>query len=276
MNNNFIGFFIFLLLSFNGQANEVIDIPITQTLLSEYHAYQQEFKVKKEQAFLKRTVADLLIFQQALIAGGITAKLNYLIVPNLKREFLLLKHGEIVASPRIISEGSVSDDVKLSTAIIKKGNFKKLMYGLKSNQKLMSANNLDDLKELRAVLASGWKYDKEKLTQLGFKHIITTYNYPTIFKLIKHRDIDFTLLDLPSRENMLKYYQGIELAPVPNIIITLPNSRHFMISRNHADSEKVSQALTKGIRILHENGTIKKYYQQAKMYHPRFEQWQEF
>ncbi len=245
-------------------AKFLLEIPITQKLLSQYQGYQHQLANGVSQPFLNRHVADLLIFQEALRLGGLTAEYHFKIVPNLRREFALLKSGSLVTSPRLITNGMFADQFHQSAAIIKPGEFKKLIYGLSSNKALMSVTKIDELKKFSAVLVDGWVSDQNKLKKLGISNITTTYNYPSIFKLIKFRNIDFTLLDLPSSNDLSEGYEGIKLIPVPNIVITLDDSRHFIISKNHVDSELIRGALEKGIAILRKNGDIKKYYQQAK------------
>ena len=220
---------------------------------------------------LTPAVIQILIIKQALHYGGLTIDFEFVVAPNKKRAAALLTGGKVVISNFIGFLKSQPEAAHISSPVIESKALLKGIYGLATNTALMKVKSIDDLKLLKGVLVSSWLSDIATLKSHGLTQIELTPNYQTLFTRITYRDTDYTLLDFPYWKNsdnqpLVRHLNENKLYAVPNVAIAIEGSRHFFISKKHPDGERVYQALEKGLKIMKEQGTIKKYYQQINMF----------
>ena len=218
-------------------------------------------------------MVELIILQQALFFGDIDAEIDFDIMPSLGRDITEVKKGNFVMSSRIYEEDRFDRSVLKSNAIVLANEFHKAFYGLASNKALMNAKSLNDLQALSTVTVASWEGDVNILRDLNINKRHLSYNFNTIFNLIQYRDIDFVLLELPRRADLVQTWNGVTLVPVNNLLVKFPQSWHYMVSKKHPDGDMIYQALQKGLSAMREQGLIRKYLQQILFFHPKVKDW---
>lgn len=73
----------------------------------------------------------------------------------------------------------------------------------------------------------------------------------------RHR-VDFLLAPFQVSDDLSFTTRGFQFYPIPKVKIGLTGSRHFILSRQFPESEKLAQALNQGIAILRQKGTIER------------------
>jgi len=258
-------------LSVSVQAAETIQVTVSQWVADRYDtilAQQQTDLLDITDLSVDRATqqfVNLVIIKQALHKGGISVDFDFVVSPNSRRAFSLLRNNKAVLMPMLIFKNAIPNDLLSSSPLITSNNLLKGIYGLKSNKSLMAVTNLTQLQQHSAVTKADWKQDISILKQLNLKSVDTVNQYITIYKRIAFRNTDFTLLDFPFNKQNMQQSGEIKLYPVPNLAIELKGSKHFVFSKSHPDSKRLLQAFEKGLVIMKKDGLIQKYYQQAKI-----------
>jgi len=218
-----------------------------------------------------RGFIQLIIIKQALYKGGLDVDFEFIEAPNEQRSNVLISEGKTVISHHLLPQTSQPSNTFKSTVIMESRTLKKGIYGLSTNKTLMNVKSIEDLKPLKGVLMSSWPTDIKTLENAGITQLALVPKYQNIFTRIAHRGTDYTLLEHPyfhgkSYKNILiQHMKNIKLFPVPNIVIAMEDSRHFYVSKKHTDGKRIFTALEKGLKIMKDEGTIKKYFQQINV-----------
>lgn len=184
----------------------------------------------------------------------------------------MVKSGKVVMLANEIWQTDFDSSLYKSSVIFKSGDFLKVIFGRKDNERLMAVKNLHDLKGLSAITGHDWTIDITTLNNMGILQLHTVANYDLQLKMVKARRVDFGLLELSSLENSGKKLDE-DLGILPGILIGLKGTRHFMVSKLHPDGKRVFQGLEKGIKILQAQGVIKKAMDQAGVYNDQIAGW---
>lgn len=258
---------------------QTIPISVPKNLVERYYEILQRegkraeefehFNIKK----VTKGFVSLVIIKQALTAGGLDVDFELIMAPNSSRGAMLVQSGVAVMSQQTMFKELFTDDLWMSSVILGSGEHIKGIYGLASNKALMQVSTLEGLQKLSAVINTAWKHDIRTLEDIMLDSLHITPNYDAQFKLIKYREIDFTLLDFSHDIEKPQIYGGVELYPVPNVAIEIIGDRHFMVSKKHPDGAKVYQALEKGLKTLRSKGLIRQYYGEAKVIRSDLSDW---
>ncbi len=257
-----------------------IKIAVTQRLAD---FYQSALKKEQKQVinFTELNLIDttkgfvsLVILQQALHKGGLSANIEFVISPNANRSQLLVQSGDALLTQTTLKENHTLPETLKSSALIHSKDMVRGIYGLKSNHSLMKVKTLDELKKFTATTNSAWREDLASLQAIEPAKLDVVSSLKSVFTRIAYRNIDFTLLDLPKgRPEFQRHHGDIILVPVPGLFVNTRNMRHFIISEKHPDSQTAYQALEKGLKIMREQGLIKKYYRQVKQFPSDIPDW---
>jgi len=257
----------------------VLPVAVLAEALTRYQTILKEKGVSAEEItdlkspLANRQVADLVILQQALIAGGLRAHFAFIPVPNAVRGRESVRSGLAVLSGEDLFSMAFTDDVFMSPPVIPNGAFVKGVYGLPDNAALQAVRTLDDLKKLSAVSSSEWKADWKTLKEIAPARLISVAQHQSMFKVVQYRNIDFTLYEFPATSDLSQIVDGIRLVPVPGVKVVLRDSRHFMISRRNPDGERVYEALCRGLTVLQQQGVIERLFTDVGFYHPELKDW---
>lgn len=270
-----------LCLSFivSGATPITVKVAVHENLARFYHStlkQKQKQAVELNPSDMKNTrigFVSLVLFIQALDKAGLAAKFEFINSPNSKRSERLVQTGDALFTMTTLSKGETPKDTLQSSVLLGPEGLLKGIYGLKSNHALMKVKTLAELKKFNgmAKLTGG---DVNKILQeIGLNKLELSPTRKSILRHIAYKHADFVLLGITrATEHQIKI-AGITLVPVPGALIQQELSHHFLISKNHPDSERVYPALEKGLNIMRQQGLIKKYYRQQIFFLDDFPHW---
>ena len=91
--------------------------------------------------------------------------------------------------------------------------------------------------------------------------------------MVVGRRADITLAPFQSNPEMKVLVGNLELIPIQGIKISLPGSRHWVISKKHPESAAIEAALIRGMAVLETNKTIQRAYEESGFFHPDVKEW---
>jgi len=257
-----------------------VKVAVNESLTKNYWGFLE----KKQKPAIEFTSMDmvntnrgfisLVVLEQALHKAGLSVNIELVVSPNPKRSQRLLQSADALISFKHTATNSAPEGLLTSSVLIDSKDILRGIYGLKSNHLLMKAKTLDDLKKLSAVTNLAWKDEVKFLEEIVTSKLYFVSSYKNIFNLITHRNIDFTILALNKKNGSFEYkFKQATLVPVPGILIQLQTPFRFLISKNHRNSQRIFQALEKGLSLMREQGLLKKYYQNLFLTKTELQYW---
>ena len=141
-----------------------------------------------------RTIADLVLFQKALDAGGMNSKIKLVQGANNLRNKKNIEAGLAVAFAQDTWESVAKEDFYIAGPIIRKEDFVKLFYVKKSTASKYKINSLDGLRTLKGITVEGWHKDREVLDKLGLNYI-TAPNWKLMWSMLERGRADYLFLE---------------------------------------------------------------------------------
>lgn len=224
----------------------------------------------------RRDVAELILLQQALHLGGFNQRLLFIEEENYFRSIRNTVEGKILTVSGTIwlqDLDPFQEKIFISQPLVREGEFIVGMYTSPKNQRALASKNLEDLTQLRIVSSRQWKPDLTALESLGFKQIMYTPNWVNMVRMLNAGRVDLTLAPFGLEKDMRITVNGIELAPIPNIKIMIPGSRHWPVSRKHPQGHAFNTALEKGLNQLRAQGTIERAYRESGFFQKNVDDW---
>ncbi|CAM4306378.1 hypothetical protein [Pseudoalteromonas ostreae] len=238
-----------------------------------YHDYRRFLAGRQPQnitdfsgQFIRRDVVDMIIAQQALYLGGFDKTFNYQIGKINFRNTKLLEQGELLISfdTYWYEDAKLQvDKLHISDAVIRKGEYFAGIFASPKNKKVFNLRNLSDFNQLTSVSTPRWRTDWKTLSQLPLKNLVAEDEWLSQARMVSMQWIDFMLMPLMPQVNNQYVLEDILLTAVPNVLVLLDDSRHFVISKHHPDGNRAFKALQKGLTLLRKQGAIEKAYRQA-------------
>ncbi|NDV23486.1 hypothetical protein [Desulfovibrio sp. JC022] len=219
-----------------------------------------------------RCIASLMILKNALKLGGINAQLNFLETPNVRREEDEIVKGYAVISSHLFSKSTIDqpkykDKIYVSDPVIKDGEFEKGIFCLPGNHKIRNVRTIEELRKAgKPLIGIHWTNECEILNELGIKKIEKGPTTDSLFRMIKAGRADWIPFGFHNSKDLSVKRSGITLVPVKGLKFTLNESRHFLVSKDHPDGEKIFKALQEGIKQMRSKGLIKKLLTQGGYY----------
>lgn len=234
---NLIGWLFLLLSTFHvyGNDNKSVVIFIRDDVYDDYSRFlngRKPIEVKDfSGAYIRRDVVDMIIAQQALSLGGFTKPFRYHKGNVNYRNTKLLEDGQL-----LLSFDSVWS---------------------------VDAKQLADFKQLTAVSTPRWQTDWQTLSDLPLKELLREDEWLGQVRTVSMQWVDFMMMPLMPSLNNRYSLENIELVAVPNLVLQLNDSRHFIISKSHPDGKAAFAAIQKGLSQLRKTGAIEKAYREA-------------
>lgn len=222
----------------------------------------------------RRDVVEIVLLHQALAYGGYRDALE--LVPEDSYRRLLHKVGSglvTVGGVPVWDEDSLNSGLYRTEAIIREGEFIVGLYTSSSNKKALSVTQASDLHALTVVSTPQWRSDWRTVKSMGFNQIYDTFLWPMMVKMVWSMRADVTLAPFQPNETMSAYSDGLYLVPIPNIKVALRGSRHWIVSRQDPEGEKLFLALQKGVAIMRQQGRIVRAYVESGFFDPRVKDW---
>jgi hypothetical protein len=223
-----------------------------------------------------RPVVDLLLELQALKAGGLD--FDFELVRKLTYELAKIEviegRAELTAETIWNDEIARNANALLKTdEIIRTGEFVKGIYVLPTNARLLKINSLDELRDSVVAVVATWALDVKTMDEMKLKGIVKAIRPELVFSMIQKQQADFTLSEFSASPDMGIVSGGTKLVPVPNCKVAILGSRSWVVSKASPQADEILSALTNGVKILRENGTIERAYQESGFFNPRVADW---
>lgn len=224
----------------------------------------------------RRDVAELVLLQQALHLGGFNQPIVFIEEENYFRSIRNVVEGKTITMSGTIwlqDLDRVKDRVFISQPLVRDGEFIVGLYTSPNNQRALESHSLNELTQLRVVSSSQWKSDLYALENLGFHKIMYTPNWVNMARMINAGRVDLTMAPFGFTPNMHIWVEDIELEPIQGVKVMIPGSRHWPVSRKHPQGKEFYSALTKGLELLRDQGTIEQAYRECGFFHPDTTDW---
>ncbi len=224
-----------------------------------------------------RELVEMVLIEQALHLGGESRPVQFIkraertihdITPLITGEALMLGNSmwlENIADAR----GSVY----ISDPVIEYGEYVAGLYVSVDNKRLLNAKYAD-LTNITVVTNGLWRADWRALQNTPVKILNYLGSWQDMISLVRVGLVDAMLINFSVGETLELEYQGHKYRPIPNMKVILPDTRHFVVSKNHPDGARVFKALNKGLAKLKAKGRIRKFYQQGNFFNYRVADWQ--
>ena len=224
----------------------------------------------------RRDIIELVLLMQALNLGGFTQKVELRIEPSYLRILRGIADGRFISSGALMWKTDIDmlpEAFSTSRPLVKEGEFIVGIYTTLKNQKALSSITPATITELNVVTNPQWKSDVQTLKELGFKRITYSPNWVNMARMIEAGRADITLAPFQMTNNMSIEVGDVNLYPLKGIKVAISGSRHWPISRKHAQGDAFFQALERGIMQLEAKGIIQKAYRECGFFHPEIAQW---
>lgn len=216
--------------------------------------------------YIRRDVVDMIIAQKALALGGFTREYTYhkgnINFSNIK----LLQGGQLLISfdsVWLADAKRIEKDVYISDPVIRKGEYFAGVYTSPQNEKALGLNHFSDFKTLSAVSSPRWLTDWKTLSDLPLKKLFAEDEWLSQARMVSMQWVDFIMMPLIAKDANHFKLADIDLVAVPNILLLLDDSRHFVISKKHPEGKAAFEAIQKGLTILSDKHAIEKAYREA-------------
>ena len=219
-----------------------------------------------------RVYAEALLICQALMLGGIEPIFNFHQFPNFGRALKELKKGTIHMMFSTTWLSQQQSNFFTSEPLILSGEFEKGIYTLTDHVELLKVKDLNGLKTFAAISSNQFLNDWKMLSDMGIE-IYSNPRWELLFKMLKAKHGDFILAEFSPEPDLSIITAGVKLIPVPNVKVTFKDSRHIFVNKDKDNSAIIFSALQSGIKILRQQGRIKKAYQDLGFYNDKTKSW---
>lgn len=277
-------FFIILTLLFtiNLYSSSIkLDIIIEENVLKDYKKFMQNKSPLDIQEFKyhtsRRSVVELVLFQQALFLGGdYKVELNFIISPTYLRELQQLKQAKGISTGTslwLYDLEKLKDFVYISNPLIRNNEFEAGFYTIESNKKALNAKSLEDIQQLIAISNKYWVPDWKTLERIKPKKLIHEIKWKYMTRMVSIKRGDFLLAPFQVTNDLSFKTEDIKFIPINGLKVGLEGSRHFAIAKNYPNSKEIFKALNRGIKILRKSGIIEKAYKQSGFFNEKVKDW---
>lgn len=224
----------------------------------------------------QRAVADIHIFQQAMSRSNLAISIK--LKPEsatMRQAFILAQAGRVITFTETYSHIDIvdkRDDFYISQAVLGEGEYPVGLYTSIDNH-TARATTPDRLSRLSAVSHPQWHTDWEILESMNFKHIYPVDGMVSALNLVVQQKADVLLKEFQSGEGFVFSHNNHKLVPIQGIKIYFPDTRNFLVSKNHPDGKRLFEALEIGLSQMREHGEIRKIYQRFGLMDERVSEW---
>lgn len=224
----------------------------------------------------QRDVVEFILVQKALALGGLNINFSFIVGNYDARNIKLLQDGLLLINFDSMWHSHVSmlkEDVYISDAVIRKGEYWAGIYTSQENKKNFSIKSLAQFKQLTVASSTNWHVDWQTLSQMKPKALIHQEEWQSMAKLVSLGWVDVMLAPFTQKTPFSYEGTNYKIVAIEGVKVALNDSRHFVVSRKHPYGEKTFIALQKGLKILRQQGVIKKAYQQSGFFNEQVKDW---
>lgn len=213
-----------------------------------------EFKSKHS----LRGAIELIIICKAFHLGGLDIILDFYPSPNYSRSLVLANQGKIHIPGETIWKDEIDESLFYVTkALIEIGEMKKGLFTLGEHPMLTQVKTKQDLEKYVGIAPDKWTHDWQVISRLT-PQLLNAPSSVAVHKMIAKGRADFTLGEFNT--DMKIRLENVVLVPIPNMYVSLQQSRHFIIRKDVRHSKLIFEALEKGLALLKKQNFISQAY----------------
>ncbi|AOT09321.1 hypothetical protein [Pseudoalteromonas luteoviolacea] len=221
-------------------------------------------------------IIEMVLLQQALFLGGETRE----VVFNPKPSVNIIEFSDMISGESLVLARSVwHEDIinyrgslYVSDAVVEFGQYEAGLYVTKRNVALQNLPQ-EQLEQLTVVANPRWRVDWRALNNTDINIVSFIGPWETMLNMVETEVVDAMLINFSVSQDLLLNFEGREYVPIQNIKMMLPDSRHFIVSKNHPQGEMIFAALNRGLKILRAQGVLDKALQQSGFISHLVEDW---
>ncbi len=214
-------------------------------------------------------VAELLILCRALELGGLKPAFEFNNTPDYLRIIHDSANSVTLMPGFIVWKTDINPDLfYISDPVLKEKEFVKGIYTVPDNKKLLSIKHADELKHYAITTNQNWIHDNAEITCITPKIITAASNPHLMARMIVAKRADFMLFPFFNSSDLNGSFNDINLVPLQGMKVAFNESLHFIVSKKHPKGLVVYEALQKGLKELHTNGTLRYIYEKTGFFQP--------
>ncbi|MBR8842035.1 MULTISPECIES: hypothetical protein [Pseudoalteromonas] len=266
-----------------GSNQLVVDIISSENFSQRYEHFLAGRDVLDVDSFFPTTkgshieIIEMVLLQQALFLGGETRK----VVFNPKPSVNILEFSDLIAGESLILARSVWHEnivdyrgsLFISDPLVEVGDYEAGLYVTKRNVALQQTP-LSQLRQLNVVSNPQWAVDWRALMNTDLHMVSFIGPWETMLAMVESDVVDTMLINFSVSDSLTLNFEGKEYVPIENIKVVLPDSRHFVVSKNHPEGVQIFAALNRGLKILKRRGVIKRALTESGFINKKVANWQ--
>lgn len=261
--------------------NQTLQIIAPADVINSYQAFVGARNVLAIKDFkspdLWRDPVELVLFHQALDLGGYDKPIELVAGNNYKRILRDLTQARIGFSGVSVWRADISDShaVLISEPLLRRGEYRVGLYAAADNKQAMAVKTADDLRQLSAVSTPHWSADWTELQRMPWKELHEGPSMKSMMRMVGAKRSDVLLMAFRTSKDfsITDTQYGYRLMPIPNVVVVLHDSRHWVASSEVVGIKEPFQALQRGLAILRQRGLVKRAYQQVGVLDVRVKNW---
>lgn len=234
----------------------------------------EEFIPKSHGSHLE--IVEMIILQQALHLGGFTEEIRFEPdeIANLCEISAIIDGSILMYGRSMWLQTSVDyqGSLYISEPVINYGEFEAGLY-VNTKDKHLINTPIDELYKLKVIANPRWLADWRALLNSPMTIVHFIGPWENMLAMVDANIVDVMLINFSVSQNLNLTFMGKKYQPINNVKVILPDSRHFVVSKNHPRGEEVFTALQKGLKIMRQNGKLRLLYQQAGVLNNRVKNW---
>lgn len=225
-----------------------------------------------------RPVVDLVLELKALKAGALDFDFELVreIIYARAKQDVITGEADLTAETIWDNEIAANADRLLKTdPIIRTGEIMKGIYVLPNNETHFKLTTVNDLQNAVGAVVSTWETDLATLKSVPLKGIYEAASPEQAVLAVRRGQADFVLWEFSAFADMHITRGAVTLVPITGYKVGIAGSRSWIISRRTSNAEQILNALSAGIKILRENGTIERAYSESGFFNPKIANWKQ-
>lgn len=224
-------------------------------------------------------VVELVLFEQALHAGGFRGELKWVPQKNFKRIVQQVSAGQATAAGNSVWQSIASkadNKFYITDPIVPAGKLETGLFTSAHNKSALAIKDLSQLSQMRIVSNRNWTKSWSWLQSIQVRQLYNHTDWPSMVKMVASNHADIVMAPFPlnaDRQNLTLSVDGIPLVPVPGVKLVNGGSRHFVVSQQSVDGLRCFEYLQKGLAILSANHQIERAFVESGVYNPVTQDW---
>ncbi|AOT09008.1 hypothetical protein [Pseudoalteromonas luteoviolacea] len=265
-------------------ASDIIAVPVNRDIFSYAQTILDNRSIKDvspdifDHPLCQRDVVDLIVIQRALIEGKADVTLQFFMIDHEEREEILLQAGMSIISVDTLwlsQAKALNNSVFISSPIIRKGEYYAGVYTSEKRADILSQKIQQDFSQVTVISNKAWTVDWSTLMQLKPKQLFNESDWTIMARLVSNEWVDIMLIPFNNQTPFRYTGKGYTVKAIKGIKVALQDSRHFVISKKHPDSQAIFNSLELGIKQLRASKFIEESYRKCGFLNILVDKWRE-